>query len=272
MPWIESHQKLERHPKLSDLCNQTGWSVSETIGKLHQLWWWALDYAEDGDLSRYNPHQFLGHIKGGLKDNLTEENLYLILQNTNFIEKSGLIHDWLDYAGRYLHAKYHSSNPKKWKEIRKKHRVYLKSTFSRPLGPNNLPNLPNLTYNNVVASFPLDIQSLTKEYIELAEKENKTGKILETKKLRLITELYNLYIQSDPAKFKQALEITIKNQAPNINYVKKVYKNTEKKKAVVQQNKASKEKEEFEQGSQKGKEAYARTKDYIDNIKSGKTD
>lgn len=142
MAWIESHQNLEEHPKILLLCQRAGWTLDEGIGKLHRLWWWVLKYAEDGDLSKYEPSQFLVR----LNSKLTPEKLYETLIETNFIEKNGLIHDWLDYAGRYLHSKYHTSNPKKWNAIRKKHKVYLKSTFRRPLGPNNLPNLPN--HNN----------------------------------------------------------------------------------------------------------------------------
>jgi len=148
MPWIESHQKLRNHPKLLSLCAKTGWDQHEAIGKLHIFWWWVLDYAEDGDLSKYNPEVFLGEIRG----EISTKNLLKIFQDLKFIEKNFFVHDWLDYAGRYLYSKYHSSNPKIFKKIQRKHKgnskVNLRSSYLTTKG--NLPNLtiPNLTYIN----------------------------------------------------------------------------------------------------------------------------
>lgn len=139
MAWIESHQDLEEHPKILMLCNKTGWNLDEAIGKLHRLWWWALKYAEDGDLSKYEPSQFLVR----LNSKLAPEKLYEVLQKANFIEKNGLLHDWLDYAGRYLTSKYRTANPKKLKEIFKKHKTAFSQTKDR-LKSDNQDNLPNL--------------------------------------------------------------------------------------------------------------------------------
>lgn len=125
MPWIESHQKLERHPKLLDLCNKTGWNKDEALGKLHRLWWWTLDFAEDGVLKKYNPHQYLSPLTN---DKLPAEKLLNILKDTNFIDKDGKIHHWWDYAGRYLKGKYKTSNPKRLKEIQKIYKVDLRQT------------------------------------------------------------------------------------------------------------------------------------------------
>ena len=141
MAWIESHQNLEEHPKILFLCNETGWNLDEAIGKIHRLWWWSLKYAEDGDLSRYEPSQFLVR----LNSKLSPKELYKTLQEANFIEKNGLIHDWLDYAGRYLTAKYRTANPKRLKEIFKKHKSNFRPTKDR-LKSDNQPyqdNQPN---------------------------------------------------------------------------------------------------------------------------------
>ena len=51
MAWIESHQSLARHPKMRRLARKLGVSTPTAIGHLHLLWWWALDYAPDGELS-----------------------------------------------------------------------------------------------------------------------------------------------------------------------------------------------------------------------------
>jgi len=139
MAWIESHQDLEDHPKLLLLCQKTGWNLDEAIGKLHRLWWWTLKYAEDGDLSKYDVSQFLDR----LNPKISPKELFEVLKELDFIEKDGKIHDWLDYAGRYLTAKYRTSNPKRLKEILKKY----KSVFSRSLvgeKSDRLPTVPKL--------------------------------------------------------------------------------------------------------------------------------
>lgn len=52
--WIKSYQDLGRHPKTSRLARTLGISRPAAIGHLHLLWWWALDYAKDGDLAAYD--------------------------------------------------------------------------------------------------------------------------------------------------------------------------------------------------------------------------
>jgi len=47
MAWIKSEQALATHPKLLLLSKDIGVSVPQTVGHLHLLWWWALDYCQD---------------------------------------------------------------------------------------------------------------------------------------------------------------------------------------------------------------------------------
>jgi len=81
------------------------------------------------------------------------------------------------------------------------------------------------------SQFPLEIQELINEYIELARLENKTQKITVHKQKRLINELYLLWLECNQDDiedntlrndFKLALQTAVDNEAPNINYVKKV--------------------------------------------------
>ena len=163
MPWIESHLELEEHPKLYLLVSKTGWSKDEAIARLHRLWWWALRYAEDGDLNRYEPSQFLVR----LDDKKDPNELLEILKECNWVDKNGILHDWLEFAGRYINGKYRTSNPNKLKEIHKKN----KSAFRQSLGGPKTDNLPNLTLPN----------QTNKQYINVFEElwesyPNKDGK------------------------------------------------------------------------------------------------
>jgi hypothetical protein len=230
MSWIESHQDLEGHPKTLLFCQKTGLSVDAAIGRLHRLWWWALKYAEDGDLSKYDPSQFLG----GLNGTLTAETVYKIMKEVKFIDESGQIHDWLDYAGRYLHSKYHTANPKRWLEIRKKNKVYLKSTFRRTLGPNNhtLPNQPNqpnhISEQNqiLLESFGQNLKEKIKTYLDRVRLKNKSQVITEGRKNTLLTELFNTRERwKNDGNFGYALDQSIGKDACCIGYIDAIMKN-----------------------------------------------
>src|SRR5260221_11352973 len=102
MAYIESHQTLGRHPKTRKLTRLLGVNVPQAVGHLHLLWHWALDYAEDGSLARYEspdiaeavmwegePRKFIdAMISAGFLDVDEDGNLH--------------IHDWLDYSGRLI--------------------------------------------------------------------------------------------------------------------------------------------------------------------------
>ena len=145
MPWIESHQTIERHYKTLDLMNEMGWELNATIGILHRFWWWCVDYTEDGDLRKHNPSR-LGAAVGLFG---SESNKFV-----NAMTKAGWIdskpyphiHDWWDYIGRFLQVKYKNS-PEKWKKIRE---LYKNVGFKEdPKGgskgecKNHIPNQPN---------------------------------------------------------------------------------------------------------------------------------
>lgn len=101
MAWIESHQEVGRHPKTKKLARLLSVSLPAAVGHLHYFWWWALDFAQDGTLEKYDgydladamqwdgdPNQLLeAMIEAGYIDD-TEDGL--------------MIHDWGEYAGKLL--------------------------------------------------------------------------------------------------------------------------------------------------------------------------
>ena len=52
--WIESHQTLRNHRKTLRMARILSADKVLVIGALHCLWWWAVDYAEDGELTGYD--------------------------------------------------------------------------------------------------------------------------------------------------------------------------------------------------------------------------
>lgn len=179
MPWIESHSVLVRHRKLKEFARDLGVKPVTALGHLHCLWHTAIEQAEDGDLSKWSD--------GAIADAAQWEGIPIEFLkaafSSKFIDKNMIIHDWLDYTGRYLISKYKTSNKSRLEEIWAKFgRIYgkefLSSSFSPPLGsPPNL-TLPNLTLptnkkttsdlRSDTAIFPKD-QKKKKEFLPESE-------------------------------------------------------------------------------------------------------
>lgn len=98
MAWIESHQSLAHHPKTARLGRALGCSKHEAIGILHCLWWWALDYAEDGNIGRFDAAE----VADGCQWDKEPEALLAGLRVAGFLDPNGIIHDWDEYAGRLI--------------------------------------------------------------------------------------------------------------------------------------------------------------------------
>ncbi len=54
MSWFESHQSLGDHPKTIRAAHTLKISTPQLVGHLSYLWWWALDYAQDGSLFTFS--------------------------------------------------------------------------------------------------------------------------------------------------------------------------------------------------------------------------
>ncbi|MBR2207854.1 MAG: hypothetical protein IJ859_03500 [Synergistaceae bacterium] len=108
MAWLEAHQELPRHPKTKRFARMLKISIPQAVGHLFLLWWWALDYAENGDLSKYDAYDLADAVQW---DGDPEEFLSAMIDcgpggTCGFIEKdeSGniFIHDWDKYSGRLV--------------------------------------------------------------------------------------------------------------------------------------------------------------------------
>jgi hypothetical protein len=102
MAWIESHQELGRHPKTKRLARALQISLPTTVGHLHFLWWWATDYAQDGDLSKYANEDIADAM--GWEGDAKEAVDALLHSGYLDQEQDGvlLLHDWHEYAGRLI--------------------------------------------------------------------------------------------------------------------------------------------------------------------------
>lgn len=117
MAWIESHQSLKDHPKLSGFSAAMSWDPNLSIGHLHRLWWWTLDYAPDGDLRKYNDAQIAHGMGVAIPES---KRLVEALVEARWLDREPYfrVHDWWDYAGRFLQIKFKQS-PQIWMSIRR---------------------------------------------------------------------------------------------------------------------------------------------------------
>ena len=101
MAWIESHQEVGRHPKTKKLARLLGVSLPAAVGHLHYLWWWALDFAQDGVLDKYDAEDIADAMQWeGDADQLVEA--LLSSGHIDDTDDSLVVHDWHDYAGKLL--------------------------------------------------------------------------------------------------------------------------------------------------------------------------
>jgi len=115
MAWIESHQNLEKHPKLFDLMAALGWSKAEAIGRLHLCWWWCVDHAPDGDLRGFHD----GHLALAVElDSGDGKDFVSAMVKAGFFERDPYfrVRNWWQYAGNYLRRRY-NRKPAEWRKV-----------------------------------------------------------------------------------------------------------------------------------------------------------
>ena len=154
MAWIESHQELWRHPKTKKLARLLGVSVPTVVGHLHGIWYWALDFAQDGDLRRYDPEEIAdAALWEGEPGRFIEA-----LVAAGYLDQTdnGLaIHDWYDYAGRLIEqreARREQDRARKQRQRERKkveaHDGHGEVTEESRVTPGNVTLLPYLTKPN----------------------------------------------------------------------------------------------------------------------------
>lgn len=115
--WIESHQELGRHPKTRKAARLLGISRVTMVGHLHFLWWWSLDFAQDGTLNNFDNDE----LAEAAEWEGDPDVFVAALVGAGFIEEPArALHDWHDYAGKLLEQrKANAEKQKRWRERNK---------------------------------------------------------------------------------------------------------------------------------------------------------
>lgn len=144
MAWIESHQELRHHPKLSAVCRTLSAKRSHMAGHLHFLWWWCMDYALDGDLTKYSKQQ----IADAAEWESDASTFVDALVSSGFIDvdkESMKIHDWIEFCGELILKRLDRRKAKR-ESLGKRTADNIRRTAEN--GRNISPTVPNHTVPN----------------------------------------------------------------------------------------------------------------------------
>lgn len=98
MAWIKVDQGLSRHRKIFALSNYLDIPEPYAEGLVINLWCWALDNAQDGDLAKFTPENIASvAIWRGDPEQFIEG-----LKESGFLDEPRTLHDWMDYAGKLI--------------------------------------------------------------------------------------------------------------------------------------------------------------------------
>jgi hypothetical protein len=151
MAWIESHQELKEHPKTKRLARLLDASVVTTVGHLHFFWWWAMVYAEDGDLSMFDNEDIADAAcwEGDAERFVSALTDCGLKDHAGFLEVIDgklVIHDWQEYGGRLAEKK--EQNRERQRNFREKHLA--KTSNANAIDDKRVSNaLPNANVTNV---------------------------------------------------------------------------------------------------------------------------
>ena len=158
MAWIEVHQELIQHPKVKRLARMLNISKFDAMGRLFAFWSWALDYADNGNLSRFDASD----IAEAMEWEGDPQSLVTAMidcgpgGSSGFIERrdGGLfVHDWEGYMGRLISMREKNRERQERYRERKSGSVTSPSrnhnvTVTSPLHNDNVTGLPNQTQQN----------------------------------------------------------------------------------------------------------------------------
>lgn len=98
MAWIELHQSVSWHRKTVRLAKALGCDRTTAVGYIVQLWLWALDAADDGDLTHLSDKDIAGACGWSKRASVFVAGL----TEAEYVDRDRKIHDWHRYAGRLI--------------------------------------------------------------------------------------------------------------------------------------------------------------------------
>ena len=179
MAWIELHTVLSRHRKIKKFARELDIDLHVAVGHVVLFWGSVLELAEDGNITKWTLEDIAEYSNYAGDPQMFYKAM--INDGDGWIdEKDGLkiVHDWWDYAGRYLTTKYRNTHPEKLDYIKG---LYNKTVSRRSiygLQTDNLPNLPNHIYKLTSEFYTTYQQKVSKAYVQEPHKDRAIIKML----------------------------------------------------------------------------------------------
>jgi hypothetical protein len=136
--WIQSKVAIRDHPKIKRAARILGLSIPQMIGHLHLLWWWAMEYAQDGVISDYDDDDIAMAV---LWDGDGEEFINALI-NCGTKNRCGLvdvtedgdkvIHNWQQHCGERF--KRQQKEAERLRNYRRESREKKKSRNAQSIG------------------------------------------------------------------------------------------------------------------------------------------
>lgn len=146
MAWLELHQTLPTNKKTLRLKRLLGIRTYQAVGHLAMLWLWALDNAQDGDLSDFEAEEIAEIADWPGKD---PQKLVGALIEAGFIDSDMHLHDWGDYTGRLIDKRKIMREQSRLRQQRRRDKVrQIQESNALVTRDNNVSNAP-IQYSTV---------------------------------------------------------------------------------------------------------------------------
>jgi hypothetical protein len=180
MAYIESHQEIGKHPKTIKAARILGITVPTMIGHLHLLWWWCMDYAQDGDITGIDPQDIADAVQWTSDGCLFIDALVSCGRpnESGFIDQIDdriIVHDWDDYVGKIIKKRKEDAARKRDARLSlKSPKDVHKTSKGRPVDVRGtVPNLtvPNLTKPSLSTRETVDANASEREMVDASQDE-----------------------------------------------------------------------------------------------------
>ena len=168
MAFIESHQEIGSHPKTKRMARMLGISIPTAVGHLHLLWHWALSFAQDGDLSSFEPWE----IAEAAQWESDPDQLLAALLAARFVDQSLALHDWGEYAGRPIERR-RADAERKRSARRGPDTTGTSGAHPEPIGSDAASTAPDV--QRMSAGHPDDIPEPSSVTLPYTTEQNPTG-------------------------------------------------------------------------------------------------
>lgn len=127
--YVPSHEELGKHPKTKRAARALGVSLPTMVGHLQFLWWWALHYAPDGDVTQWENADLADAALWEGDPNLFVE----AITNCNSAGGAGFLEET---AGRLVLHHWNEQGGGKLLQAREKHAEVMRNIRGQSREPN----------------------------------------------------------------------------------------------------------------------------------------